>query len=238
MNFTCPYCNQVTTITDPNYSDSASSIATSKSEHGRIKLGHKAIACPNQKCKKLFLEVRVSNANEYGSESTVIQKWSLLPQSSAKPQPTYIPEGITQDYYEACAILNLSPKASATLSRRCLQGIVRHFWELPDKNKGKLAAELKFIKDSVDEDTWVGIDAIVKVGNIGAHIENDVNYVVDVEIAEADLLIELIEMLFEDWYVARQKRKDRAERAKQAASNKIQQKREAKAASKASEQSS
>ena len=62
-------------------------------------------------------------------------------------------------------------------------------------------------------------------------MENDVNYVVDVEPDEAELLIELIEMLFDDWYVVRQRRKDRANKARSAATKKIQQKREAKKAS-------
>ena len=125
-----------------------------------------------------------------------------------------------------------SAKASATLSRRCLQGIVRDFWQLPDNRKGKLASELKQIKTDVDVDTWAGIDAIVTVGNIGAHIEKDVNYVVDVDLDEAELLVDLIEMLFDDWHVARQKRKDRANKARSAASKKIQEKRDAKKASK------
>jgi hypothetical protein len=49
------------------------------------------------------------------------------------PLPDYIPEQIKDDYYEACSILNLSPKASATLARRCLQGMIRDFWGITKK---------------------------------------------------------------------------------------------------------
>ena len=50
-----------------------------------------------------------------------------MPESDAKPQPEFIPEAIRQDYREACRIRDLSPKASATLARRCLQGMIRDF---------------------------------------------------------------------------------------------------------------
>jgi hypothetical protein len=41
------------------------------------------------------------------------------------------------------------------------------------------------------------------LGNIGAHMEADVNVIVDVEAGEAKLLIGLIETLVDEWYVAR-----------------------------------
>ena len=235
MNFTCPYCNKITTITEPNHSDSSVRIKTRTSEYGFIRLGHTAISCPNTECKKLYLEVRLSKESDYGDdEAELIQGWNLLPQSSAKPQPDYIPQPLRDDYYEACAVLPHSAKASATLSRRCLQGMVRDFWDIPEKYKGNLGASLNHIEEKVDPDIWDGIQTIRSVGDIGAHMEKDVNFVVDVEVDEAELLIELIEMLFSEWYVSRQKRKVRAEQAKALASKKLGQKREAKKASKES----
>ena len=235
MNFTCPYCNQVTTITEPNYSKSSARINTQASEFKYVRLGHTAIACPNTECKKLYLEVRLSKEAEYSpAEAELINSWNLLPQSLAKPQPDYIPKALREDYYEACAVLPHSPKASATLSRRCLQGIVRDFWDIPEKHQGNLGASLNYIQEKVDPDIWDGIQTIRSVGDIGAHMEKDVNFVVDVEVDEAELLIELIEMLLSEWYVSRQKRKVRAEQAKALASKKLGQKREARRASKES----
>lgn len=51
--------------------------------------------------------------------------------------------------------------------------------------------------------------AVKKIGNIGAHMEKDVNLIVDVEPEEAELLIKLIEDLFEDWYIQRYERQQR-----------------------------
>lgn len=155
-------------------------------------------------------------------------KWPLLPRSRAKPQPDYIPEQIRQDYLEACLISADSPKASAALSRRCLQGIIRDFWELPDNKRGNLGAEINFIKEKLDVDTWEAIDTIRKVGDIGAHMEKDVNVIVDVNPEEAELLIELIETLLEDWYITRHKRQQRNAKTKELGERKLKERREAK----------
>jgi hypothetical protein len=117
-----------------------------------------------------------------------------------------VPQAIREDYGEACLIRDLSPKASATLSRRCLQGILRDFWKA---NPGRLADEIQEVKDRIDPVTWDAIQAVRKLGNIGAHMEKDINLIVDVDSEEAALLIGLVETLLKEWYVAREERKVR-----------------------------
>jgi hypothetical protein len=131
--------------------------------------------------------------------------------------PSYVPTPILDDYEEACKIRDLSPKASATLSRRCLQGIIRDFWGI---SKSRLVDEIEGIRDKVDVDTWAAIDAVRKIGNIGAHMERDINVIVDVEPEEAELLIGLIEMLVKDWYIARHKRQEHLRAITEAAQSK------------------
>lgn len=75
--------------------------------------------------------------------------------------------------------------------------------------EGTLAKEIEKIKDKIDPVTWDSIEAVRKIGNIGAHMEKDINVIVDVEPEEAGLLIGLIESLIEDWYIARQQRAER-----------------------------
>jgi len=53
------------------------------------------------------------------------------------------------------------------------------------------------------------IDDVRQVGNIGAHMERDIDHIVPVDAGEAQLLIELVEMLFDEWYVQRHKRQER-----------------------------
>jgi hypothetical protein len=125
--------------------------------------------------------------------------------------PDYVPSAVVSDYNEACLIATLSPKASATLSRRALQGMIRDFWKA---KPGRLVDEIAQIKDQVGPDVWGGIEAVRKVGNIGAHMEADINLIVDVEPSEAKLLIGLIELLVREWYVARYERQRRLEELK------------------------
>ncbi|MHC4052132.1 DUF4145 domain-containing protein [Bradyrhizobium sp. 25ACV] len=138
-----------------------------------------------------------------------------MPQSVAKPQPPCVPEPLRADYAEACAIRDLSPKAAATIIRRCLQGMIRDFCGI---KKGRLIDEIKELRKRVDEgdaprgvhhDSVDAIDHVRGIGNIGAHMEKDINTIIDVDPDEAQRLIELTEMLFEEWYEARHRREQR-----------------------------
>lgn len=123
-----------------------------------------------------------------------------FPPANSMPLPDYIPEAIRQDYLEAVQIRNLSPKAAATLARRCLQGMIHNFWGIKEKN---LNAEITALKGKISANQWAAIDGLRKVGNIGAHMEKDVELIVDVDQDEAQRLLKLIELLFKNWYIAR-----------------------------------
>ena len=214
MNYTCPYCGRHTTITDPNKYSNWEKIWVEKSTLGEVGFGISCVTCPNTECRHLVLVARLTKTvSIHGNvrEGGTLQTWSLLPESEAKVLPEYVPEPIKNDYYEACRIRDLSPKASATLSRRCLQGMIRDFWTI---SKERLKDEIDALEDKVDADTWSSIDAVRSVGNIGAHMEKDIDVIVDVEPQEAQLLIGLIEQLVEDWYVTRETRRQRAENLK------------------------
>jgi hypothetical protein len=58
------------------------------------------------------------------------------------------------------------------------------------------------------------IDHVRSIGNIGAHMEKDINLIIDIDSNEAQVLIELVEMLFDEWYVARYNRGRRLEALK------------------------
>lgn len=209
FNWTCPHCNRDVTITDRRFTSDQHTNAIENS-FGRHTIVSTFIICPNPQCKKYSLSCRLFESHFVSGIGEILNKelhnWSLIPPSNAKSFPDYIPKAILADYEEACLIKNLSPKASATLARRCLQGIIRDFWEV---KPGKLHEEIDAIKDSIDPLTWDAIDAVRKVGNIGAHMEKDINVIVDVEPNEADLLIKLIETLLKDWYMNREERKAR-----------------------------
>ena len=137
---------------------------------------------------------------------------NIVPDSFAKPQPDFIPLVLREDYKEACLIRDLSPKASATLARRCLQGMIRDFCGIA---KASLSEEIQALRKLIDEgaapagvsaESVDAIDHVRGLGNIGAHMEKNIDHIVAVDPAEAQLMIDLIESLFEEWYVEKDRR--------------------------------
>jgi hypothetical protein len=205
FKWTCPYCNHDTTINDNNFSSTISRLQIDNND-GYRQLNVEWIVCPNEECNKHTLSALLFDLQwvpNVWRKGDFIKQWNLIPQSQARVFPDYVPQAIRTDYEEACVIKDLSPKASATLSRRCLQGMIRDFHGVKEKN---LYLEIDAIKDKVDPLTWKSIDATRKIGNIGAHMEKDINLIVDVDSNEASLLINLIEVLIKDWYIHKHER--------------------------------
>ena len=164
----------------------------SSKENLSDKITIQTMNCPN--CHKVSIDI-VGVGSQFPDRIMHFNPISL-----AKAYPDYIPQTIRSDYEEAHAILNLSPKASATLSRRCLQGMIRDFWGI---SKARLVDEIDALKDLVDPSTKKVLDALRKLGNIGAHPEKDVNLIVDIEPNEAHMLLKFIELLMQKWYIER-----------------------------------
>jgi len=222
FNWTCPYCSQHQTV-----SGAKCDVTTIKLEVGETCDGKltgveiEAIGCSNPQCKNVTLSLSYGTLIQRGGYWRVDEKIlqsPIKPDSRARPLPSVIPAPIGNDYLEACRIAHLSPKASATLARRCIQGMIRDFCNITKPTLNQEINELKRQFDEghaprgVSEESFDAIEAIRKIGNIGAHMEKDINVIVDVEPDEAELLLSLVENLFDDWYIARQKRQDRLAR--------------------------
>lgn len=221
FSWICPFCHRNTTIVDSNYSDQYHFYPNNYTVNA-IALKTVIIHCPNPKCgknqiKAALYKTKIEMGIAIVTDGEPLKEWNLQPSSSAIPQPDYIPKAILQDYEEACSIVDLSPKASATLSRRCLQGMIRDYWDI---KKSRLVDEIDELKGKVDNATWSDIDAIRKFGNIGAHMEKDVNIIVEIEPYESQLLIQLIEDLFQTWYVTRHEREERSKQIQALAQSK------------------
>jgi len=224
FNWKCPYCHTQTTIVAESNTSSQTHFYNSKSRLGTVGLRTAFIVCPNPNCKELVIKAALYDAGYSGdfymkAGVDPIISWDLRPQSSAIPQPDYISEQIRNDYKEACSILSLSPKASATLARRCLQGMIRDFWGI---SKSRLIDEINELKNqsTINTSTLDSIDAIRQIGNIGAHMEKDVNTIIDIDEGEAELLIKLLEDLFQDWYITKHEREERNKAIQQLAQTK------------------
>jgi hypothetical protein len=116
--------------------------------------------------------------------------------------------------------------------------MIRDFCEI---SKNRLIDEIRELRNLADKgelpsgvaaDTIDAIDHIRSIGNIGAHFEKDIDVIVDVDPGEAQALLELIEMLFEEWYVARDVRSRRLKRIESIGVTKQKERQEKKNASK------
>ncbi|WP_336347789.1 DUF4145 domain-containing protein [Pseudomonas monsensis] len=219
-NWQCPFCGNNSTITNQNTSGGSLTFNDGNKFDCQMIVNMTSVVCPNEECREIVLKARFGKAAIAAGNyrlTELVESWVLRPSSLALNFPDYVPAPIRQDYEEACKIRDLSPKASATLSRRCLQGIIRDYWKIV---KGRLVDEIIALEDKIDPDTWAAIDAVRKIGNIGAHMEKDINIIVEVDPEEAQLLLELIETLIKDWYIARFKRQAHLAKIKAAADNK------------------
>ncbi|XES82780.1 DUF4145 domain-containing protein [Franconibacter pulveris] len=201
----CPFCGRLA-VFDSIQKKRDSFSVSGDTKFGPLLFESFVAVCPNQDCKEFTYDTRVSTLKlEGGSFKPVelIERWVNRPNGLYKQFPDYVPKPILDDYKEAVLIKNLSPKASATLSRRCLQGMIRHAW---DVKPARLVDEIKAIEGQIESSVWKAIDAVRNIGNIGAHMENDINIIVDVDPGEAEMLIGLLELLIQEWYVEKHER--------------------------------
>lgn len=225
----CPFCNFSQIIGESSKQSNFVDIEITGGLPSQTSYSTVAYGCTNPECRRISLSLDLFGF-VYNGTRGMQKKYlthQILPRSSSKPQPEYIPSALREDYDEACAIRDISPKAAATLVRRCLQGMIRDFCDIRDKRT--LNDEIKALKALVDdghapsgvtEESVEAIDQVRKIGNIGAHMEKDIDLIVEVDPNEAQVLIELVEMLFAEWYVARHDRGERLGRIKRIAETK------------------
>ena len=151
-------------------------------------------------CPSCRLEIIKIYNNQTGLD------YIVYPQSSAsKSAPQEVPRDIAEDYKESREVLSISPKASAALSRRCLQSIL--------DGHGYTAKNLAKQIDAVLAETDTSkslppalvdtIDAIRNFGNFSAHPIDDktTNQIIEVEDHEAEFCLEILDEMFDHFYV-------------------------------------
>jgi hypothetical protein len=213
--WTCPYCRQRAAV---------GTGCTRASKDLRLPNGYEAVlivtACLNPDCKQVELTVNLYEwkAGQYtggandGVRDRLVRRWNLVPESRARVWPDYVPATIRADYVEACKTEPVSPRASAAFSRRCVRAILHDFYQVDER---RLVDEIAALKDNVEEPVSEALHALHQIGSIAAHPENAPDTIVEVAANEAAALIELVELLILETYVATQRR--RASRVRAAA---------------------
>jgi len=121
---------------------------------------------------------------------------------SRAPLPSEVPVEFAGDYTEACLVLSDSPKASAALSRRCLQHLLR---EKEPIKKGDLYDEIEEVLSSRNLPAYLGddLDLVRVIGNFAAHPikSKSTGEIFAVEPGEAEHLLNTLESLFDFYFV-------------------------------------
>lgn len=165
--------------------------------------------CPNPECGKLILYLVLGSEEHIGigfhsqGFDNVKQSVMVHPKgSNRRPVPSEVPTMLADDYNGACLVLPDSAEASAALSRRCLQNLLR---EKAGVKHTELADEIQQVIDSGTLPSHLidVIDAVRNVGNFGAHPikSKKTGEILPVEPQEAEWNLDVLEAFFDFYFV-------------------------------------
>ena len=199
----CPHCGVLVRFETAGVNDNERVMGSGVTMRARTTLVVQAFRGLSGRCQLMLVLAACPNCNG------VIVSFStgglLWPDSGVRRVPEEVEEQapeLATDFREAALVLLKSPKASAALSRRCLQMLL--------VKKGK-AAPKAMLSSQVDEVLKNGdlpvelaknLDAIRELGNFAAHaIDTAAGQIVEVEPKQAEWLLRILEQLFDHYYV-------------------------------------
>ena len=123
--------------------------------------------------------------------------------ATGREAPAEVPESLRADYAEAVAILEISPQASAALSRRIVQQVLT---EQGGYAEGSLARQIDaFVEDERTPSELGGnLHYLREIGNFAAHpVKSErTGEILPVEHGEAGWALEVVDGLFDYYFVA------------------------------------
>lgn len=193
----CPHCQTVVMFESPSAPTWNGSVVIMNSPKYKLISTHSL--CPS--CLKFVVAIDEMSINANGPNPVSLVEKSVWPITSSKdPVPAEVPNHIAQDYTEAALVLSISPKASAALSRRCLQGVLRE----EGKTKAKdLADQINEVLPNLPTRIADNLDAVRVIGNFAAHPmkSQTTGIIVEVEVGEAGWNLDVLDALFDYYYV-------------------------------------
>lgn len=155
--------------------------------------------CPD--CDKPVMWLNEVSVGSLGQDRGIAATHLLWPKFAARPLSTHVPERYRLAASEAAAVLQVSAKASAALSRRSLQDVLR---EVEGVQGPTLQAEIAEVltKNTLPRYLAQDLDAIRVVGNFAAHPIKNTNTgeIVEVEPGEAEWTLEVLEGVLEFYF--------------------------------------
>lgn len=195
----CPYCHTGVKL------EIKEQFAFSNDDYTNTGLGKEFIhgLCPE--CNGLVVLLHDGKyrwVDEKGEVYEVQNEVIIYPKSTFHITDTEIPQEYRDAFNEAYSVLFHSPKASAALSRRLLQLILRDKYSIHKRDLSKEIDEFLSLPNLPLELSGA-VDAIRNVGNFAAHPLKYTNTgeIVEVENGEADWLLDVLEQLLDYAFV-------------------------------------
>jgi hypothetical protein len=214
VSMTCPYCGvtyplfkgtkQCNNYTEKDYyfNFDAFGLAYTGIYPDAYKL--RMTRCPSEDCKKIVITLdHITNVKSLSKDQTVDNSnlvHQIMPKCITKAFPDYVPQHILADYREASSIIDLSPKGSAVLSRRCIDEIITDCFK-QTKTKDTLDAKINAIENEISTNLHRALKSLKAIGNIGAHLKIQSNTILEVTKEEAQAFLWFIEYIIDEWYV-------------------------------------
>jgi hypothetical protein len=166
--------------------------------------------CPACSEQIIFLQKgKAAHDHQSGSKDFVgidetlpFEEFLIWPRTVVRHCPLEVPKHLKEDFLEAAAVLSISPKASAALSRRCLQQILKECAKTNSKDLSKQISEV-LASGNISSELGGQLEAVRNIGNFAAHTQKSTNSgeILDVEPEEAEWNLEVIEELFDHYFV-------------------------------------
>lgn len=162
--------------------------------------------CPA--CEELIVLMRSGEYRWIDDQAEIlnpIEEQFLYPKYPRRIIDAIVPENYRNLFDEAIAVLSASPKASAALSRRLLQQLLREEFKIQLGTNVNLDEEIReFYKlTDVPSDLKAHVDEIRQIGNWAAHPikYRSTGEIVDVEPQEAEWLLDILEDILDFRFV-------------------------------------
>jgi hypothetical protein len=153
--------------------------------------------CPN--CRHLVLTLEELAPGFQGSG--LIYEHTLWPITSGRaPAPAEVPTSIADDYNEAALVFLFSPKASAALSRRCMQAVLMDKAGVKSKD---LSSQIAEVLPALPQEISENLDMVRQVGKYAEHPAKakEPGILAAVEPGEAEWNLDVLEALLDFYYV-------------------------------------
>ncbi len=153
--------------------------------------------CPN--CRHLVITLEELAPGFQGSG--LIYEHTVWPITSGRPPaPPAVPQSIADDFNDAALVYHFSPKASAALSRRCMQAVLMDRAHVKAKD---LSSQIAEVLGSLPPEIAENLDMVRQVGKYAEHPAKakEPGIIVSVEPNEAEWNLDVLEALLDFYYV-------------------------------------